>query len=1103
MQSMTWHMRPAVRPRALWLAMPLLAAFAWGCEAPLRLDPGQSLEGKLTAAEPIAYCVAVAPDRVARLTIESIGDIGPPPKLAVNLRSPSGDQLVEAIVRGNAGGRFAWITEDGGDHRLALSLPDPLATGRFRLSLDVEPAKPTDHWRAAAETAEAAAFRHVEEMNLDGAVSALLEAAAAWRRADDVEKEVLTYLDLCAHERNWRQHEDALNHCGRAQRRAEETRQVGLVAETLIYRGLALKAAGRRDEALRAYSQARALAEAQQDHARAAKALNNMGTLHLSNGDLDRAEAVLDESLQLAEDAGALDTACYARLTRAQIAKRRLEVEKAYEQVREAHSCALEAKDPYAEAAALHEMANLAQQRGDVVGALDAYEKALNLNLELGEWHRIVDVERSLGVLSLPILGSAAAKAHYHRSLELARALEDPEAIAEALREIGAVNEADGHLETAEQFYRDAFATAPADHPETRARILYRLGTLALVREDFDQATNSLQEALDLRQGLTDPRGLSLNHRDLGVALTRVGRLEEARDHLDTALALDRRQRDRMLEAVSLYRIAQLEEAAGDLDVARARIDEAIELGRDLRAELTTDRFRVGFYSGVRPMFEFRVELLMRLAAARPEEGYEALAFHATEEARARGLLDLLREGREELRGAIDPAMQREAALLERRLNYLSNRRLEELTRNPDSPLIPSLEAQYDTAEQQLERLDRRFQELSQSYRTAQEAVTLRVADAQNLLQPDQALFVFWIAPRTSHLFVVTQSRFNVYRLPSGELIAERALRFREALLRRLPQSRFAADATWLYQTLVAPALEHLTDQEQLIIVPDGMLQLLPFGALLTKEPAPEAGELSYLLRSHSISYAPSATVLAALRSEIPGRSPGPRLVVFADPRYVRRPALFCPSTGEENSLELPTAQALEASRREGVALVELYGASDSRAYFGAEATEEHVHVNMELAGAERIHFALHAAVCEQRPERSSLLLALDEDPAEDGLLQVREILGLRLSADLVTLSACDTGLGKQITGEGVLGFSRAFLHAGAKSVAVSLWQIEDQSSARLMVDFYRGLEDPRGRGDKAEALRQAQLAMLKQGGSHSHPFYWAAFILIGSRGSP
>ncbi len=1086
---------------ALCAGVALPAALLSGCEEPPRLEPGALLERELTA-RPSEFSVPVAGGRLARLTVESIGDIGPPPSLEIRLRSPSGDQLAEAVVRGKSGGQFAWVSDTGGDHRLEVGLQDPLATGRFRLDLKVQVAQAGDCWRAAAENAEAEATRHREEMDLTPAVSALLQAAADWRRAGEEGREVATYLDVCALERNWRRYEDALSHCDRGLRRAEQTGRAELVSEALSHRGVALKNAGRLEEALSTYSQARAVADAAGHPAAAALAMSNTGVLYLSTGDLERAEAALDEALRLGNAAGGLGPVCYTRLARAQIAKRRLEIERAYQEVLEARSCAVAAEDRFAEAAALHELGNLAQQRGDLTSALDFYESARHLNLELGEWRKVADGERSLGGLSLPIRGSAVALSHHQRALELARALEDAEAIAEALREIGTVHEADGSLERADEFYREALAAAPDDSAETRARILYRLGTLALARGDLDRATDSLQEALLLRRGSKDPRGLSLTHRDLGVVLTEVGRLAEAREHLLTALALDRRQRDPMLEAVTLYRIAQLEEASGNLDAARARLEEAIELGRDLRAQLSTDRFRVGFYSGVRPLFEFRVELLMRLAGSRPNGGYEALAFQATEEARARGLLDLLREGAEELRGGIDPELQHQASLVEHRLTYLSNRRLEELTRNPDSPLIALLEAQYDAADQEWERLDRRFRELSQSYRRAQEPVTLRLSDAQDLLQPGQALLVFWIAPRASYLFVVTESRFDVHRLPPAEQISERALRFRDALLKRLPPSRVAGDGIWLYRTLIAPALEQIRDHEQLIIVPDGVLHLLPFSALPTEELPSGTGEPSYLLRSRSISYAPSVTVLAALRSQVlsRGHSEGPRLVVFADPLYSRPPALFCPSADGKDDVELPSAPALEASRLEGEALVALYGASESRAYFGAEATEEQVRRSKELSGAEHIHFAVHAAICEQRPERSALILALDEDPAEDGLLQVREILGLQLSADLVTLSACDTGLGKQITGEGVVGLSRAFLHAGARSVTVSLWQIEDQSSAQLMAEFYRNLEGSDGHGDRAEALRQAQLTVLGQGGRRAHPLYWAPFVLIGSR---
>jgi CHAT domain-containing protein len=175
--------------------------------------------------------------------------------------------------------------------------------------------------------------------------------------------------------------------------------------------------------------------------------------------------------------------------------------------------------------------------------------------------------------------------------------------------------------------------------------------------------------------------------------------------------------------------------------------------------------------------------------------------------------------------------------------------------------------------------------------------------------------------------------------------------------------------------------------------------------------------------------------------------------------------------------------------------IAKLYKSEEVASYFGTAATEEAVKGNKHLNTARRIHFATHGLISEQQPQYSGLVLTLDDDPAEDGLLQVYEIFNLRLNADLVVLSACRTGLGKEVKGEGVIGLTRAFMYAGARSVVVSLWRVADRPTADFMARFYRRLDQDR---NKAEALRQAKLEMIQAGGRFSHPLFWAPFILTG-----
>lgn len=184
----------------------------------------------------------------------------------------------------------------------------------------------------------------------------------------------------------------------------------------------------------------------------------------------------------------------------------------------------------------------------------------------------------------------------------------------------------------------------------------------------------------------------------------------------------------------------------------------------------------------------------------------------------------------------------------------------------------------------------------------------------------------------------------------------------------------------------------------------------------------------------------------------------------------------------------------LKSSGRELSEIGQLFDPEEVKIFLRGEATEENAKSEAYLPHARLIHFATHGVISEQQPQRSGLVLTLDEDPAEDGLLQVYEIFNLKINAELVVLSACETGLGKEVRGEGLIGLSRAFLYAGTPRVVVSLWQVADRSTAELMVRFYEHLTQGM---DKTESLRQAKLELLEEG-RLAHPYYWAPFILIG-----
>ncbi len=292
-------------------------------------------------------------------------------------------------------------------------------------------------------------------------------------------------------------------------------------------------------------------------------------------------------------------------------------------------------------------------------------------------------------------------------------------------------------------------------------------------------------------------------------------------------------------------------------------------------------------------------------------------------------------------------------------------------------------------------------------------------------------------------------------------------------------------EARDLAKLVLDPVLPAVTGSRHLVVVPDGALASIPFEALRIGEV-----EERYLVEETAVSYAPSAGVLLAMGEDRERRKTGSGFVGFADPLPPSR-ALATGSFGQQPGLA--GWERLPGARREVSAIAKALEAEHEVSVFvDAGAAERRMKEDEAVRGARWIHIAAHAKVEEAVPADSAVVLAPSGD--EDGYLTAREVFGLRIDAELVVLSGCDTALGRQIRGEGLIGLSRAFLYAGAGGLQVSLWKVPDNTTPMLMTSFYRALSSGLG---SAEALRRAKLESLRDP-RRRLPFHWAAFVIIG-----
>ena len=701
----------------------------------------------------------------------------------------------------------------------------------------------------------------------------------------------------------------------------------------------------------------------------------------------------------------------------------------------------------------------------------------------------------------------------YSKSLAFWRAAEEKSQEMTTLDNMGLVYYAMGDHRKALECYAQTLAFRRAKGQRSpEADTLTGIGAAYAALGENQQALESLNQGLSIYREVGNRQGVPYALRHIGNVYIAMNEPLKALDHFNQALPLDRGLRDQTAEARGLAGMAVAYRDLGDLNKARYHIEETLAITESLRSRLTSQELRTTYFASKWSYYQFYIDLLMRLDEQKPGAGYDAAALQASERARARSLLDLLAEAKVDVSEGIDPALKQKEKEIQARISRLNSRMIEALgaaTANKD--LLEQVKEELKQTENSREQLETEIRKKHPKYAELKYPTPLKLEEIQGLLDERTALLEYSLGQERSFLYVVSKEGLSSYSLPGAAEINRLAQEVRSALDQpgRRELGRYVTAARKLYDLLVAPAAGQLKKKQQLLIVPDGVLYYLPFEALLTAQPNTiNQRELDYLLKSWAVSYVPSASVLANLRRSEPatehkiGGQERKEFLAFAAPIY--RAPHHSSSTAEHKVTRIVRSifdqqdrldlQELKDSGREVAGIAKFYQPQQTAIYLGAAAKEESVKSNEHLPGARRIHFATHGLISERMPQHSGLVLTLDQDAREDGLLQVYEIFNLKLSADLVVLSACRTGLGKEVRGEGVIGLTRAFLYAGASTVTVSLWQVADRSTSDLMIHFYEQMNAGHG---KTEALRRAKLRMIEDS-RHRHPFYWAPFILIG-----
>jgi CHAT domain-containing protein len=953
----------------------------------------------------------------------------------------------------------------------------------------------------AASAAEGLGAAYEQLGNLARAAESYADAIALARRSGDklLEAELqgtlgYTQAQLGSDQAAWK---GAETHCEVALRLAEEMDSDQARARALNCFGEVIYERGNPREALIQYGRAEAILRRAGDRKILAQTLLSGGYCHSDLRSFEMAAAKYDEALAISQSIDDKRSAAGALVAIARMQMRRSNFQFALNQFYAAEELFAQMGDIIYLASSYDGIASVYMYMGQYQNAVRFWELALRSFEEAGLDNHVPGVLVALGVARLALGDNDGALSDMSQASALGRRSGNPVDRAYALLALGYAQYAADKLEVALRYLLQALELSEiAPSPLVEAEALSDIGFVYLALGEPGRATGYLERAL---------RRFELNH-------------------------------DRAGEARALFGLAKAHDAMGNLALARQYLEKALEVTDSLRTEVVRQDMRVSYVAAVHDYYQLDVDQLMRAHEARPGEGLDRAAFRASERALARSLLENLAATGVDLREGVDEQLIREGEQLRELLD--EEYRQKAIHADETGQAADQLTDQTRDLKMKYEQIRAKIRASSPRYATLTSPEPLALGEVQSqVLDDETTLLEYSLGEERSYLWVISSDAFSVYTLPAREEIDDLAKQAYALLSRptasRAEEERYWKTASRLSQMILGPAIAQIEDR-RLVVVADGALRYVPFGAL------PKVGRHGDravpMIVDHEIITLPSASVIAVLREETRSRPrPTQTLAVLADPVFSDADPRMSPGgpsanvarsdgdrggNGPSNRQNWPETAIRSGAAEQRIASLEslrsgradlgrlpdtaneadritrLVPKGDFLKRVGFDASREAA-LDPELSNYRIIHFATHARFDENEPGLSGLIFSQfdAEGRARDGFVRLHDIYDLQLPADLVVLSACDTALGEDIEGEGIVGIVRGFMYAGSKRVVASYWQVADAATSELMNQFYAEMLS---NGLTASAaLREAQLHIMRQPKWH-HPFFWAAFSLQG-----
>lgn len=861
--------------------------------------------------------------------------------------------------------------------------------------------------------------------------------------------------------------------------RSSGSNDLGL-AEAENCAGEANSSLGRLRKSIEHFERALALWTAANDKSGQALATLNIAYSHSDLGDIQKAQNLFTQSLSIYKELG----------------------------------------DKRGEARALTGLGSIHSFLGEKQAALDKHLQAMNLLRTIGDHAGEAIALNNIGQAYEDLNNLPTALDNYKQALKLNQELGNVEYESATRYYIGRTYNSLGNKQTALQFFTEC-ETLSKQVGQLRVRA-YALSAISAIKSSAGQRTEAvaqLQQAVRLYRDIGDRRGQAVALSELGNIHRAMGWNRKALTYHKRARALYHAAGNRHGEATALYDMAFVERALSNFKPALSYVKESNELIEILRSQIISPELRASYYASVHKHAELYIDLLMRLGSLQGDKQAQANAFEISEHTHSRSLLEILGQAAAQIKQGVNPTLLEQERVLQQKLNAkaLYHMRVLENSAEPG----------------ELETVARDLRELTTSYRELQTQIKQQSPRYANLVQPqplkleqiqaelsdDTILLQYSLGTDRSYLWAVTKDLLTAYELPARDVVENLVKSVCQSLVARQTieasdlnaysnqvagaDQQYWKQAAQLSEMLLGPVVDRIQGKT-ILLVADGALHYLPFEAL------PELGERDQsspepipLIIDHEIVNLPSASILATIRQNLRVDSPQDKLIaILADP-------VFSPSDPRVNGSSSASLQQdsllrgkglltrLPATKQEAEAIMAIVPGGTSMMATGFDA-DRSVVLSAELGKYKVLHLATHGMVDVENPEMSGIMFSLvdEEGKTKEGFVQLHDIYNLNLSnTRLVVLSACETGLGKNVRGEGLVGLSRGFIYAGASTVIASLWKVDDSATSQLMTQFYKGmLED---RLTPSAALRRAKVNMWRQP-RYRAPFYWAAFVLQG-----